>query len=126
MKNKSKKSAIQLIQNSVIINVNEQIAEAFNNYFINIIQSISDSFLNNLDDVSHDFNNIVNTNKSYDEFNICAVNIQLIMKLMNILERTSCGTNGISSKLIFLCKDIFASFLLQVINLSFYTNTFPA
>ena len=111
------------MQNTIIISENEQIAEAFNTYFISIIQSISESFSGNPE--IPNFQDIENTYKSYDTFNFTEVNIEFIKKHMQTLKKTSCGPNGISSKYIFLCQDVFASFLLKIINLSFKTNTFP-
>ena len=108
------------VNNGKLINDKDTIANEFNAYFANIGKQLASSMNNN--DANISFKDFMG-NPSLNNFNFQPVNEQSIIKIIDRLKlKTSCGHDGISTKLLKSIKYEASPVLTIIMNQSINTG----
>lgn len=116
---------IILCENDNIINNQTEVAETFNNFFINVAKDIGSQNIKT--DDNHPSIKAIKENKTEtDQFIFNPINEEFVNKEINKIGiKKATGKDGISSKILRLSKSVVAKPISKIINKSFETSTFP-
>ena len=110
-----------LIAGRYVSNV-EDIANEFNNFFINIGRSLNNDIILPQDRSFEEYL----TTPTQGVFEFKPVNKEIVLKVIESLKaKTSCGVDGLSNKLLKLIKHEIIDILTVIINQSLHTGIFP-
>ena len=127
MSNKAGNSQNKFIlnENDKIISNNEEVAEFFNNYFVNVADEIGKDYVFNAQD--HPSLKMINEKQfQKDSFEFKPTNQETVAKIIDKFHPPKAtGADKISDKLLKLTKNTLAEPITDLINTSIKTCTFP-
>ena len=119
--NRAKFPSIFEQDNGERITDHKSIADAFNKYFVNIGETVTDNAISPLNDFTIYLRNRPNCNLQFE-----SITIETTLQIINSLKpKSSTGIDHISNKLIKSIKEIIAEPLTAIINQTLNTGIFP-
>ena len=107
------------------INNQTEVAETFNNFFINVAREIGSQNIKT-DDNHPSIKAIKEIKTETDQFVFNPINEEFFNKEINTIGiKKATGKDGISSKILKLSKSAVAKPISKIVNKSFETSTFP-
>ena len=118
---KSPLSISQISHNKTTINDPDQIANAFNNFFVNVGRNVDEEIPKTPISPLSFLTNRVDENFTFKETNIAEV----MIILLQLDDNKSAGPNDIPIKLLKIAAPIIVPLLVSIFNLSFKSGIFP-
>lgn len=119
--NRTNNKIDSIIQNGVTINDNTDVANIFNNFFVNIGKNIAESVISGPNEHLKYMDHI----QANDSFFFTPTNTHDVQEIIKKLKNKSCGLNSIPVKVLKHIADLISPILSHVFNLSLSFGIFP-
>lgn len=107
---------------SIVLTDNNEIANAFNKFFINSLDNIVDSIVP-LHDMNYVLNFMAETKTKFHKFE--KIDLQGLSSIIGDIKKDTCDKDGITLKIIREAFEVIGNRFVDVINVSFQTGIFP-